>query len=66
MSSELILSEKKGHVLHIIINRPEERNAFNVDMLYALSRHTINWKPIRIFESDLFMQTENISRWVWT
>lgn len=38
MSSELILSKKKGHVLHIIINRPEERNAFNVDMLYALSR----------------------------
>ncbi|WP_061209625.1 crotonase/enoyl-CoA hydratase family protein [Leptospira borgpetersenii] len=36
--SELIISEKKGHVLHIIINRPEERNTFNVDMLYALSR----------------------------
>lgn len=36
--SELILTEKKGHILHIIINRPEERNAFNVDMLYALSR----------------------------
>lgn len=35
--SELILTEKKGHILHIIINRPEERNAFNVEMLYALS-----------------------------
>ncbi|EMJ96824.1 crotonase/enoyl-CoA hydratase family protein [Leptospira alstonii] len=36
--SELILTQKKGHVLHIIFNRPEERNAFNVDMLFALSR----------------------------
>ncbi|TGL92540.1 crotonase/enoyl-CoA hydratase family protein [Leptospira barantonii] len=36
--SELILTEKKGKILHIIINRPEERNAFNVEMLYALSR----------------------------
>lgn len=35
--SELILTEKKGSILHIIINRPEERNAFNVEMLYALS-----------------------------
>ncbi|EMY75895.1 enoyl-CoA hydratase/isomerase family protein [Leptospira weilii serovar Ranarum str. ICFT] len=36
--SELILTRKNGHVLHIIFNRPEERNAFNVDMLFALSR----------------------------
>ncbi|TGM57832.1 crotonase/enoyl-CoA hydratase family protein [Leptospira adleri] len=36
--SELILTEKKGPILHIVFNRPEERNAFNVDMLFALSR----------------------------
>ncbi|MBM9577921.1 crotonase/enoyl-CoA hydratase family protein [Leptospira sp. 201903070] len=36
--SDLILTEKKGHVLHIVFNRPEERNAFNVEMLFALSR----------------------------
>ncbi|TGK23656.1 crotonase/enoyl-CoA hydratase family protein [Leptospira stimsonii] len=36
--SELILTEKKGPILHIIFNRPEERNAFNVEMLFALSR----------------------------
>ncbi|XDD49010.1 crotonase/enoyl-CoA hydratase family protein [Leptospira sp. WS92.C1] len=36
--SDLVLTEKKGPILHIVFNRPEERNAFNVDMLYALSR----------------------------
>ncbi|TGK37583.1 crotonase/enoyl-CoA hydratase family protein [Leptospira gomenensis] len=35
--SDPILTEKKGAILHIVFNRPEERNAFNVDMLYALS-----------------------------
>ncbi|PKA03518.1 crotonase/enoyl-CoA hydratase family protein, partial [Leptospira ellisii] len=35
--SDPILTEKKGPILHVVFNRPEERNVFNVDMLYALS-----------------------------
>ncbi|MEQ9364559.1 MAG: crotonase/enoyl-CoA hydratase family protein [Leptospirales bacterium] len=36
-SSDLITTRREGHVLWIGFNRPKERNAFNTEMLIALS-----------------------------
>ncbi len=38
MSLEKITAEKRGHVLLIGINRPEKRNAFDIDMYMGLAR----------------------------
>lgn len=32
-----IITEKKGYVIHIILNRADKMNAFNVTMLQELS-----------------------------
>ena len=36
MSTEQLLVEKKGHVLTVVLNRPEKRNALTPDMLILL------------------------------
>src|SRR6185312_7882620 len=33
-----VIVEKRGHVLHMGLNRPEKRNAFNTEMLDELGR----------------------------
>ena len=37
MNSDHIIGEKKGHVYHITLNRPEKRNAIHFDMVIQLS-----------------------------
>ena len=37
MSDQFVLGEKKGSVYHIILNRPEKRNAIAFEMLIAIS-----------------------------
>lgn len=37
MSDQYVLGEKKGSVYHIILNRPEKRNAIAFEMLIAIS-----------------------------
>lgn len=37
MSEQKILTEKRGHVLVITLNRPEKANAFDVDMYHQLA-----------------------------
>ncbi len=34
--SDLVLTEDHGRVRHVVLNRPEKRNAFNADLLRAL------------------------------
>jgi enoyl-CoA hydratase/carnithine racemase len=36
--SDLVLTEDRGRVRHVVLNRPEKRNAFNVELLEALGR----------------------------
>ncbi len=36
MSSDLVLTEDAGHVRHIVLNRPDKRNAFNSELIAAL------------------------------
>ncbi len=35
--TELVLTEDAGHVRHIVLNRPEKRNAFNSELIAALA-----------------------------
>ena len=37
MAEQLILTERRGHILLIGLNRPEKRNAATFDMLSALA-----------------------------
>ncbi|MEA2295323.1 MAG: 2-(1,2-epoxy,2-dihydrophenyl)acetyl-CoA isomerase, partial [Solirubrobacteraceae bacterium] len=34
--SDLVLTEDRGRVRHVVLNRPEKRNAFNADLIAAL------------------------------
>ena len=36
--SELVLTEDHGRVRHVVLNRPEKRNAFNAELIAALAR----------------------------
>lgn len=37
MSTELVRTERRGHVLHVELNRPEKKNALTVEMYQALA-----------------------------
>lgn len=47
MAEELLLSEKKNHILTLSINRPERRNALNFDVLLCLRTTLDNLKENR-------------------
>src|SRR3954452_14138428 len=34
--SELVRISDEGHVRHLVLNRPEKRNAFNAELVHAL------------------------------
>src|SRR5215211_2057894 len=34
--SDLVLTEDRGAVRHVVLNRPEKRNAFNAELVLAL------------------------------
>jgi enoyl-CoA hydratase/carnithine racemase len=34
--SELVRISDEGHVRHLVLNRPEKRNAFNAELVLAL------------------------------
>ncbi len=36
--TDLVLSEDRGAVRHVVLNRPEKRNAFNGDLVLAVGR----------------------------
>ena len=36
MTSDLVMTEDAGHVRHIVLNRPDKRNAFNSELIAAL------------------------------
>jgi len=38
MSDEKILVERRGAILTIGLNRPEKRNAIDLDMFFAMAR----------------------------
>ena len=39
--SELVLTEDHGRVRHVVLNRPEKRNAFNAELIAALAAQGI-------------------------
>jgi enoyl-CoA hydratase/carnithine racemase len=38
----IVISEDRGHVRHVVLNRPEKRNAMNQELLRALG-HELRW-----------------------